>query len=251
MHLLAAVDICTEDYEPLWNIVGLVINIIKIGIPIVLIVLGMIDFAKATIAGKEDEQKKATKLLGKRFLYAIGVFASVWIVTFVLDLAADMFGKNNENYDYNEESWMKCWNLINGGTNTNSENAEEKKCYKCNYNIGSFYKFVLPEYAGTCEEQSKFTTEEKCLANNKGACYLCGEDNADGLPGYYEWRDAPVAGCKKTSKSMEECEKAIKSSSGTTSDKNTTTNNSNSAEKNNSVKKEKTDKNQGRTEEIQ
>ena len=108
MYLLAAVDICTEDYEPLWNIVGLVINIIKIGIPIVLIVLGMIDFAKATIAGKEDEQKKATKLLGKRFLYAIGVFASVWIVTFVLDLAADMFGKN-KNYVYDEESWMKCW----------------------------------------------------------------------------------------------------------------------------------------------
>ncbi len=128
MYLLAAVDICTEDYEPLWNIVGLVINIIKIGIPIVLIVLGMIDFAKATIAGKEDEQKKATKLLGKRFLYAIGVFASVWIVTFVLDLAADTIGKNNENYDYNEASWKRCWNLVNGGTNSNS--AEKNNSVK-------------------------------------------------------------------------------------------------------------------------
>lgn len=120
MNFIASVDICTEDYAPVWNIVGLVVNIIKIGIPIALILFGMIDLGKAVIANKEDEVKKATKLLGKRFLYAVGVFASVWLVTLVLGLAADTIGKDNENYDYNEASWKKCWALING---------KEAKCY--------------------------------------------------------------------------------------------------------------------------
>ena len=120
MNILAAVDICTEDYAPVWNIVGLVVNIIKIGIPIVLILFGMIDLSKAVIANKEDEVKKATKLLGKRFLYAVGVFASVWLVTFVLDLATDTIGKENSSYE--EASWKRCWNLING-------NNADSKCY--------------------------------------------------------------------------------------------------------------------------
>ena len=114
MQIMAAVDICTEDYAPIWNLIGLVVNIIKIGIPILLIIFGMIDMAKAVISGKEDEQKKAAKAFGKRFIYAVAVFATVWIVTLVLDIAADTLGKNNDDYQYNEASWKRCWALING-----------------------------------------------------------------------------------------------------------------------------------------
>ena len=102
MQIMAAVDICTEDYAPIWNLIGLVVNIIKIGIPILLIIFGMIDMAKAVISGKEDEQKKAAKAFGKRFIYAVAVFATVWIVTL------------NDDYQYNEASWKRCWALING-----------------------------------------------------------------------------------------------------------------------------------------
>ena len=212
------VDICTDDYAPVWNIVGIVINTIMIGVPILLIVLGMIDFAKAVIANKEDEQKKATKLLVKRFLYAIGVFASVWIVTAVLSLVSGVFSKQDD-FQYDEAAWKRCWSLIKNGStgtstsnnNSSNSNNEQKKCYKCTYSIGPFYKYVLPKNAGNCDEQSQFTTENSCLANNKGACYLCGEENIDGMPPYYEWRDAPVAGCRRTNKSMEDCEGAINS----------------------------------------
>ena len=186
--------LCSCEYEPVWNIVGIVIDVIKIGIPIILIVLSMIDLAKAVIAGKEDEQKKATKLLGKRFLYAIGVFASVWLVTLFLDIVSDAF-KNQESYKYDEGSWKACWAIIEH--NACNSNTKIKKCYKCSYTSGTFYKFVLPENAHGCEEQSKYTDESSCKANNKGACYLCGQDNASGMDGYYEWRDAPVSGCKK------------------------------------------------------
>lgn len=121
---MAAVDICSNDYAPIWNIVGLVVNIIKIGIPIVLILFGMIDLGKAVISGKEDEQKKATKLLGKRFLYAVGVFATVWLVTVVLDIASRTI--DHEDYKYDEKSWKRCWALVNGkevSTNSNTDNS--------------------------------------------------------------------------------------------------------------------------------
>ena len=78
-------DGCAAGLKPLFGLVNLVINAIMIGVPIVLIVLGMIDLGKAVIASKEDEVKKATKAFGKRFLYAVGVFAVVWLVTFVFD----------------------------------------------------------------------------------------------------------------------------------------------------------------------
>ena len=194
------VDICTEEYAPVWNIVGIVINVIMIGIPILLIVLAMIDFAKAVIANKEDEQKKATKLLGKRFLYAIGVFASVWIVTTVLSIVSGLFSKQDD-FQYDESAWKRCWSLIRNGTvSSNSDNnssADEKKCYKCSYSSiyidGDFYTFAYSSSIDQdkCVIQNKIKSEDKCLKKNgNGACYLCGKD-----PGFYNWKTTGSAGC--------------------------------------------------------
>lgn len=94
------------NIQPIWSIVGFIINIIMIGVPIALIIFGMVDLGKAVIASKEDEVKKATKLLGKRFLYAVGVFAVVWFVTFVFDTISSMA---DDDFEYNEDSWKQCW----------------------------------------------------------------------------------------------------------------------------------------------
>ncbi len=93
--------------QPVWNLVGIIVNVIMIGVPILLIIFGMIDLGKAVIASKEDEVKKATKLLGKRFLYAVGVFAVVWIVTFVLETISDV--ATGTDFNYEESSWKQCW----------------------------------------------------------------------------------------------------------------------------------------------
>lgn len=93
--------------QPVWNLVGIIVNVIMIGVPILLIIFGMIDLGKAVIASKEDEVKKATKLLGKRFLYAVGVFAVVWIVTFVLETISDV--ATGTDFNYEESGWKQCW----------------------------------------------------------------------------------------------------------------------------------------------
>ena len=161
MLLLDGVNICTEDYAAIWNIVGLVVNVIRIGIPIVLIVLGMIDFAKATISNDEKAQEKATKGLLKRFLYAVGVFGVSWIVIVVFDVVANTV-KDPDAFTYDEASWKECWNLIRGssssegsGPTTPADRGENPYgCYYCggdpsNFTGGS-YLYIRENESSDC-----------------------------------------------------------------------------------------------------
>lgn len=114
MYFLAQ-SICEmSSLDPIWNIVGFVVKAIWIGVPILLIIFGMIDLGKAVIASKEDEIKKATKAFGKRFLYAVGVFAVVWIVQIVLSTVSSVAGSDAINYD--EKGWQTCWCKISKGS---------------------------------------------------------------------------------------------------------------------------------------
>ena len=81
-----------------------VIPLIQIGIPIILIILGMLDLGKAVVASKEDEIKSAQKLLVKRAIYAVAIFFVVLIVQVIfglIDTSGEELGQLN---------WLDCWN---------------------------------------------------------------------------------------------------------------------------------------------
>lgn len=63
-------------------------NLIKIGIPIILVFLGMLDLGKAVMAQKEDEIKKSQQLFVKRLISAVLVFLVLFIVQIVIGLVA-------------------------------------------------------------------------------------------------------------------------------------------------------------------
>ena len=84
-----------------------IIPLIQIGVPILLIIFGMIDLGKAVVASKEDEIKSAQKLLIKRAIYAIAVFFVVTLVTLVFGLLGSTEDKTIED---GSVSWSKCWN---------------------------------------------------------------------------------------------------------------------------------------------
>lgn len=65
------------------NAVSTVINIIKIVVPIIIIVLGMLDLAKAVMANEEKEMKEAQGKLIKRIIYGALVFFVIALVQFV------------------------------------------------------------------------------------------------------------------------------------------------------------------------
>lgn len=73
------------------NIVSTIILIIQIGVPIILIVMGMIDLGKAVMAQKDDEIKKGQQTFIKRLIAGVIVFFIIAVVKLVLSL----IGENN------------------------------------------------------------------------------------------------------------------------------------------------------------
>ncbi|MDD2434723.1 MAG: hypothetical protein PHO63_00520 [Bacilli bacterium] len=63
-----------------------IILIIQIGVPILLVIWGMLDLGKAVIAQKDDEIKAGQKTFIKRLIAAAIVFFVVVIVQFVVSL---------------------------------------------------------------------------------------------------------------------------------------------------------------------
>ena len=70
----------------IWQIVGFVLLVLKIVLPILLILYGMIDLGRAVVAAKDDEIKKATKQLGFRAIAAIAVFFVPTIVGLLVNM---------------------------------------------------------------------------------------------------------------------------------------------------------------------
>lgn len=70
------------------NIVSALITIMKFGIPVLLIIFGMLDLGKAVMASKEDEIKKGQQMFIKRVIAAILVFFVIVVVQLVVNLAS-------------------------------------------------------------------------------------------------------------------------------------------------------------------
>lgn len=96
-------DIIIDGTIP--GITSTIITIIKIAVPIILVILGVIDLAKGILADKEDEMKKGQKLFVKRLIAGIIVF---FVFTFV-QMIIGYFGDDKDG------QMMKCAKcFING-----------------------------------------------------------------------------------------------------------------------------------------
>lgn len=80
---------CIEDIYIPYQIVSVVrvgISFIKIGVPIIFIIMGMLDFGKVVFGKPDKEMDKAKKSFGYRLVSAVLVFLVVSIVEMVLPL---------------------------------------------------------------------------------------------------------------------------------------------------------------------
>jgi len=83
---------CGDTYDIPYQVPGLtsfLINLLKIGTPIILIIVSVITLLKALAASKEDEIKKAQSSLIKKVMAAVMVFFVITIVQFVISIFAD------------------------------------------------------------------------------------------------------------------------------------------------------------------
>lgn len=89
VSILADVDtasICSDDLNQLWHVLGVAFKFLLVGIPVILVIMGLIDLGKAVMAGKDDEIKAAQKMLIKRILYTVVAFLLLVIVIGVINL---------------------------------------------------------------------------------------------------------------------------------------------------------------------
>ena len=105
--------ICDNEYlQPFINIVSTIVNLIKIGVPIILIVLGMIDMGKAVASQKDDKIKAGQKILISRCITAGIVFFVVAIVQLMMSIIDSATNKDNSN---TKGSATQCLNTIFNG----------------------------------------------------------------------------------------------------------------------------------------
>lgn len=88
------------------NVITLIIKIIQILVPVLLIIFGLIDLAKAVMAQKEDEIKKGQQTLIKRAVAAVIVFFVIILVQTLIKFVSG-----------SDDTVMSCFNcFINGKT---------------------------------------------------------------------------------------------------------------------------------------
>lgn len=89
--------------------VSTAILLIKIAVPILLIIFGMLDLGKAVVASKEDEIKKGQQLFIKRAISAVVVFFVIQIVQIIVRFISG-----------NDATVANCFNCFINGTAADS-----------------------------------------------------------------------------------------------------------------------------------
>ena len=90
--------------------VTLVINIIKIAVPVVLVIMGMLDFAKASTKGNADDMAKTRNIFLKRCIAGATTFFVIAIVQLAIIIVAKATSGQEES---NNSIWQCVESLIN------------------------------------------------------------------------------------------------------------------------------------------
>lgn len=93
------------------GLISTTVTLIKVGVPIILIVLGMIDMGKAVASQKEEEIKKGQKILLSRCIAAAIVFFVVAIVQLLLSIISTSVDDKSDD----KNSIWYCVCMLSGG----------------------------------------------------------------------------------------------------------------------------------------
>lgn len=199
-----------------------VINILKVAVPVILIIMGMLDFGKAVASQDEKGMKETQTRFVKRIIGAIAVFLVITVTQFVFRLlntsdsnnmlsCIDCF-INNNCYQNSRTACYQCvgtdqyiWSISPGTTSAcpsgyiRVELSEqecrnhyvEKKCYQCNSNE-NVYKWSND---GSTDSSCPSGYHERSDITEAGSCYYaeskCYQCNSNG--NVYKWDTSNVA----------------------------------------------------------
>ena len=88
-----------SDTANVWALLGYAVMVIKIVIPLMLIILGMVDLGKAVVSSDEKAINKSVSILLRRFIAAVVIFFIPTIVSAVFNALSLM--DDGTKADYN------------------------------------------------------------------------------------------------------------------------------------------------------
>lgn len=165
---------CSCLIMPVLSLVKKFINLVKILVPIALIIWGIIDMAKAMMAFREDEMKKAQSSLINKLFAAVCVFLVPTVLNIVLDIVAT--GTKGE---VDTGNWATCWTNaeeLAGSCSDGGSTNIGSYCYLCGTTSSSQYMWTNNP-GSNCSKQDSITSENACLSKNNcttltdGNCY--------------------------------------------------------------------------------
>ena len=109
--------------EGIGNVVHMVVVAIQVVVPILLIIWGMLDFAKSVVAKKEEDIKKYQKAFVSRLISALIVFLIIFIVQLAVNLVSGVEDSVNSDGTTVSDIWSCSKKFING-VDTNDEIEE-------------------------------------------------------------------------------------------------------------------------------
>ena len=127
-----------EDTAPIWRFVGYILFALKIIIPVVIIILGIMDFANAMIAKDEKAITNAAKSVGKRLILGIAIYFVPLLVSYIFSLIGDASPYIekiescevcllNPRSDDCRKAVNKANTSVNTNTNTNTNSSSSNK----------------------------------------------------------------------------------------------------------------------------
>lgn len=104
---------CSQIDKGVYDLISTVFTVLWILIPLLLVIFGVLDMAKAVTAGEEKEMKTAQQLLIKRLIYALIAFFVVALVKTVFRVI------NNNDSNTSTSNALQCIDcFINGSSST-------------------------------------------------------------------------------------------------------------------------------------
>ena len=94
--------ITCEELKPVFTAIEIIYRILQIAVPILLVIMGSIDFVKAIFSSKENSLSKATSMFIKRLISALIFFLLTSIVMLVFSIFVEETDPN----------WQGCWNEV-------------------------------------------------------------------------------------------------------------------------------------------
>lgn len=169
------------------------LKIVTFTIPIILILMISLDFAKNIIANKDDDMRKNVQLVLKRLIYAVALFLVPTIVNFAIESLGNFDTEYKECLNVTKES-IEAQKIENEAKCTGDDYTWDETTFQC------LIKPTIPEFNN--DESKTKSINSNNSTNNKGNLVYYNQGDYKHVAFCHSGKTISSSGCGATSLSI-------------------------------------------------